>query len=124
LSPSIDSGISLNSQEIILTVSEISSIRFKEEGIFLTLRISQEEYEFLKSKTSDILVAPVDGKSMDKQLTTGKLGNSTRLMLPKKALDALEAKAIEKKVPGKVFRIGDSIYILARLCKSERHKAT
>jgi len=105
-------------------MSGIDSIKFKEDGIYLTLRISKEEYEFLRQATSDLLVIPTDSKSLDKPLTTGKLGNSSRLMLPKKVLDGLEVGTIEKKVPGKVFMVGGSTYILARLHQNKGRKSS
>jgi hypothetical protein len=95
-------------------MAEISSIKFKEDGIFLGLKISREEYEFLGRATKDIIAVPA-GSRLDRLMTTGKLGNSTRLMLPKKALDRLEAKKVDRKALGTVFKIDGSIYIIVRL---------
>jgi len=95
-------------------MAEISSIKFREDGIFLGLKISKEEYEFLGPATSEIIAVP-SGSRLDRLLTTGKLGNSTRLMLPKKALERLEAKKVDKKVPGMVFKLDGSVYIIVRL---------
>ena len=105
-------------------MSEINSIKFKEDGIFLTLNITKEEYEFLQQTTSDIIIVPADFKSMNGLLTTGKLGNSNRLMLPKKILDTLEVKAMDKKVPGRLFKLEGSVYLLARLYENKRREST
>ena len=105
-------------------MSEINSVKFREDGIYLTLRISQEEYEFLRQATSDIMVIPADSRSMDKLLTTGKLGNSSRLMLPKKVMERLEVKSVDKKVPGRLFKLHGSVYIFVRLHENKRGKAT
>jgi len=101
-------------------MSEMSSIKFKEDGIYLTLKISKEEYELLGNETADILVVPAGVKSMNKVLTTGKLGNSTRLMLPKKAMDTLGLKVPDKKVLGKLFRIKEGVYIVVRLAGAKK----
>jgi uncharacterized membrane protein len=36
-------------------------------------------------------------------------------MLPKKILDKLDVKRMDKKVPGKIFRLNGSVYLLTRL---------
>lgn len=101
-------------------MAEASSIKFRGDGIFLTLNISREEYELLGNSTSDILLVPADSKSLNMLLTTGKLGNSRRLMLPKKILDRLNVKIVEKKSPGKVFSAGGNVYIIARISKAHK----
>jgi hypothetical protein len=104
-------------------MAEINSIKFREDGIFLALKITKEEYEFLQQATADIIIVPAGSKPMDRLLTTGKLGNSSRLMLPKKALDRLEVKAMDKKVPGRLFKLEGSVYLLVRLHENKRRKA-
>ena len=96
-------------------MADVNSIDIKKDAIALTLNISREEYEFLKQATSDLMVVPISPKFMNHLLTTGKLGNSNRLMLPKKILDKLEVKRMEKKVAGRIFRLNNSVYLLTRL---------
>lgn len=96
-------------------MADVSSIDIKKDGISLTLGISKEEYEFLKQSTSDLMVVPISSKFMSQLLTTGKLGNSNRLMLPKKILDKLDVKMMDRKVSGRIFRLNGSVYLLTRL---------
>jgi hypothetical protein len=96
-------------------MAEISSIDMKADAIMLSLRISKEEYEFLKQHTTDLMVVPNGPKFMNHLLTTGKLGNSNRLMLPKKALDRLDVQTMDKKVPGRLFRLEGNVYLITRL---------
>jgi uncharacterized membrane protein len=96
-------------------MADVNSIDMRNGRITLGLKISKEEYEFLKQATSDLLVIPATSKFMSQLLTTGKLGNSNRLMLPKKILDKLDVKRMDKKVPGKIFRLNGSVYLLTRL---------
>jgi hypothetical protein len=96
-------------------MADVNFIDVKKDGIFLNLNISREEYEFLKQATSDLMVVPISPKFMNQLLTTGKLGNSNRLMLPKKILDKLDVKKMDKKVSGRIFRLNGSVYLLTRL---------
>ncbi|MCX6814367.1 MAG: hypothetical protein NTY20_01815 [Candidatus Aenigmarchaeota archaeon] len=96
-------------------MADVSSIDMKKDEIILSLKISKEEYEFLKQATADLMVVPVSPKFMNNLLTTGKLGNSNRLMLPKKILDKLDVKKMDRKVPGRIFRMQGNVYLLTRL---------
>ena len=96
-------------------MAEIRSVNVKKDELFLNLKVSSEEYEFLKQTTSEIALIPTGQRFMSQPLTTGKLGNSTRLMLPKKSLDRLEVKKMDRKVPGRIFKIEGNVYLLARI---------
>lgn len=96
-------------------MADISSIDIKDGCTLLSLKLSREEYDFLKQATCDLMVIPAGPKFMNQPMTTGKLGNSSRLMLPKKSLDRLEVRKMRKKVPGRVFRLDGSVYLLVRL---------
>jgi hypothetical protein len=96
-------------------MADLNSIDMKKDEIILSLKISKEEYEFLKQATADLMVVPVSPKFMNNLLTTGKLGNSNRLMLPKKILDRLDVRKMNKKVPGRIFRLDGNVYLLVKL---------
>ncbi|MCJ7816255.1 MAG: hypothetical protein MUP55_00195 [Candidatus Aenigmarchaeota archaeon] len=96
-------------------MADVNSIEMKKDEIILSLKISKEEYEFLKQATADLMVVPISHKFMNNLLTTGKLGNSNRLMLPKKILDKLDVKKMDRKVPGRIFRMQGNVYLLTRL---------
>ena len=96
-------------------MADISSIDVKNDCMLLSLKVSREEYDFLKQSTCDLMVIPAGSRFMNQPMTTGKLGNSSRLMLPKKSLDRLDVKKMRKKVPGRVFRLDGNVYLLVRL---------
>lgn len=99
-------------------MSEIDSIEINKNNIMVKLKLSQGEYELLGNKTSDLLLLPVDNDFMNRTLTTGKLGNSNRIMMPKKILEKFDITILEKKVPSKTFLINDEVFLLIKLKKS------
>jgi len=99
-------------------MAEIRSIDMRKGNILVNLRISKDEYDLLSQETRDLLILPAHSNIFDRPLTTGKLGNSNRIMLPKKILDRYEITDLEKKVPAKTFKINDEVYLLIKLKKS------
>jgi hypothetical protein len=99
-------------------MAEIQSINVKRGDIFINLKISKGEYDLLGNITSDLILLPTNTNFLSHSLTTGKLGNSNRIMMPKKILDKFEIKNLEKKVPAKTFKIDDEIFLLIKLKKS------
>lgn len=99
-------------------MADIHSIDMKKGNIMVNLKISRSEYEMLSQETRNLLLLPTRSNILDRPLTTGKLGNSNRIMLPKKILDRHEITNLEKKVPAKTFKINDEVYLLIKLKKS------
>ncbi|NIO20436.1 MAG: hypothetical protein GTN76_06770 [Candidatus Aenigmarchaeota archaeon] len=99
-------------------MADIRSIDMKRGEIRVNLKISRNEYELLSQETRDLLLVPTQPNILDRPLTTGKLGNSNRIMLPKKILDKYEIIDLEKKVPAKTFKINDEVYLLIKLKRS------
>lgn len=99
-------------------MAEIRSIDLKDNEIIISLKISKEEYNLLQQKTDDILVIPAGLKDFDQKLTTGKLGNSNRIMLPKKILEKNNIPGIDKKVRSKIFILNEDAYMLVKLRES------
>lgn len=99
-------------------MAEIQSIDVKRNHVFVNLKISKDEYELINNATSDLLLLPTDQHFLTHSLTTGKLGNSNRIMMPKKILEKFEIKDLEKKVPAKTFKLDDDIFLFIRLKKS------
>ncbi len=99
-------------------MAEIDSIDIKRSKIMVNLKISRDEYELLGNSTSDLLLLPANPEFLNRPLTTGKLGNSNRIMLPKKILERFDIKILEKKAPARAFGVHDEIYLLIRLRKS------
>lgn len=99
-------------------MAEISSIGIKKDDIIVNLKISKGEYELLENKTKNLLILPTNPEFLNRPLTTGKLGNSNRIMMPKKILDRFDIEILEKKVPSKAFKIDDEVFLLIKLKKS------
>lgn len=100
-------------------MAEIQSIDMNDHDISVRLRITNSEYELLKHSRYDLLLLPSDTKTLENTLTTGKLGNSNRIMLPKKILEKEKLK-LEKKVRSKIFKVNDEAYLLIKLRESNR----
>ncbi len=99
-------------------MAEIQSIDIKKGDIMVNLRITKDEYQLLGNHTTNLLLLPTNPEFLNHSLTTGKLGNSNRIMLPKKILGKFDIKELDKKVPAKTFRINDDVFLLIRLKKS------
>ena len=100
-------------------MAELKSIDVHNKEIEITLSISRNEYKALKHHTTDLLVLPCGGGMLLHHLTTGKLGNSNRIMLPKKVLAKFKINMLDKKVPSNIFILDDDAYLLIKLKKSE-----
>jgi hypothetical protein len=96
-------------------MAKIQTIDMKRDGILVTLKISEKEYEFLKPKSRDFLIVPTDNDALDENLTTGKLGNSNRIMLPNKILKKYEIKKLLKKVPSRIFVSNGNKFLVIKL---------
>lgn len=94
----------------------IKSISMGNENIEVNVTVSRREYETLKNSIeSDIIILPSDSESLSYELTTGKLGNSNRVMLPKKFLVQKNIRELEKKVPANIFNVNGDAYLLIKL---------
>lgn len=96
-------------------MARIQTIDMKRDGILVTLKISEKEYEFLKPKSKNFLIIPSDNDALDETLTTGKLGNSNRIMLPNKILKKYEIKKLLKKVSSRIFESNGNKFLVIRL---------
>jgi hypothetical protein len=99
-------------------MADIRNIAMENGEILINLRVSREEHELLKQNTENILLIPSDQEAFNHTLTTGKLGNSNRIMMPKRILEKGGVSVLEKKVPAMLFRNAGSVYMLLELRKS------
>jgi len=99
-------------------MSEIKSIDVQEGKMDIKLSITQNEYKILQHHTEDILVLPSGRDSLVNSLTTGKLGNSNRIMVPKKLLELHNIRELDKKVPSGVFVVDGDAFLLIKIKKS------
>ena len=100
-------------------MADIQNINMRTGDIIVELRISNEEYELLKLKNRNLLLVPTDSEVLNIALTTGKLGNSNRIMLPKRVLEEHRIAHLRKKVPAKVFEVDGDKYLVIQLVKSK-----
>ena len=61
----------------------------------------------------------MDTESLNEKLTTGKLGNSNRIMLPNKILKKYGIKKLSKKVPSKIFEYNGNKLLVIKLEESK-----
>lgn len=88
------------------------------EKIRVTLRVNKEEYENLQQNTKSLVLLPTH--AFETELTTGKLGNSNRIMLPNKLLTRHAINSLLKKVPAKFFTLNHEKYLLLKLQEKKR----
>ncbi len=84
-----------------------------ENEIEVRLLINKKEYDLLERSTSNLILVPEE--SLKKRLTTGKLGNSNRVMLPKKLVRMFDIEDLDKKVPASLFSLNDKLFLLAMI---------
>lgn len=96
-------------------MAEIKSINVQTDGISVSLKITEEEYSLLKSPRGDMLLLPADSVALEESLTTGRLGNGNRIMLPNKVLSKYNVKKLYKKVPAKIFAVSGGRFLLIKL---------
>lgn len=94
-------------------MANIENVDIKGDRIFLTLRIGKPEWAFLQSSTKHLLVLPTE--KMGDSLTTGRLGNSNRIMLPSRVMARHRVAVLPKKVPARIFELDDERYLLIQL---------
>ena len=100
-------------------MAEIRKIDMNGKEILINLSVSRREYEVINHNTDKLVVIPTGPGNMQQTLTTGTLGNSNRIMLPKKLLERESIGPLEKKVPAKITTLNGDIYLLIKLKKSE-----
>lgn len=96
-------------------MARIKSMDMRSGKIELTLSISNDEYKILRQNTSSLIILPSGNDSLPYSLTTGKLGNSNRVMLPKKILESFNIFELNKKVPSNIFQVGGESFMLIKI---------
>jgi hypothetical protein len=96
-------------------MADIESVEVGED-IRVCLKLTPVEYEVLGGKVENLLLISAE---LDKALTTGKIGNSNRIMVPKKLLHEHNISKLPKKVPSKIFEIRGDKFLLLKLEESK-----
>ena len=89
------------------------------KNIEIRLLLDQDEYRILKHHTNDLAVVPCGKDAVTRELTTGKLGNSNRIMVPKKLLERYNIDELDKKVPAHIFSLNGDKFLLIRMKRSK-----
>lgn len=100
-------------------MADIETINMKNSKIMVNLSLTKDEYKLLKQSTKRLLLLPSSITILSELLTTGKLGNSNRIMLPKKILSKNKITKLIKKVPAQVFDFDDEKFLLIKLQESK-----
>lgn len=96
-------------------MADIQNIEIGVDYILVSLMMSKTEYELLGKATTDLALLPTDEDLLSMRLTTGKLGNGNRIMVPNKMLASYDIKKLIKKVPAGVFDIDGRKLLLIQL---------
>jgi len=100
-------------------MAKIKSMDMQSGNIEITLSISTDEYKILQHNTTNLIVLPNGKDALPYALTTGKLGNSNRVMLPKKILESFSIFELNKKVPSNIFQLGGDSFMLIKIDSSK-----
>ena len=99
-------------------MAKIKSIDMHDGKVDVKLSINKDEYKILKHHMTNFVILPCGKDTLDNYLTTGKLGNSNRVMLPKKMLERFNVGDLEKKAPSSIFTINGDSFLLIKIKKS------
>ena len=88
----------------------IRSVNMENGEIILSLSITDEEYKLISNNKEVIVTSNKFGEN----LTTGKLGNSNRIMLPKKILKKHDIE-LRGKVPASIFESKGKKFLIIKL---------
>ena len=98
-------------------MAEIKSINMEDDKTSVCLFVSDSEYNLLKEDNDDLVILPV--KKLNEVLTTGKIGNSNRIMLPKKIMKAHKIDELPKNVEARVFSVNNCKFLLIKLAEKK-----
>jgi hypothetical protein len=109
----LNSGLNIFGLNIYL-MATLKFLKFK-DGITATFSITEKEYDLLKQSEDSVVILPAGAGVLNETLTTGRLGNGNRIMLPAKILRAHNVEELIKKAPSRIFELDDSIFLLIKL---------
>lgn len=98
-------------------MAQLKKVNIKGNAHYAEFKLSDEEYASLQ-EVKNVLIIPLNPKTFKEELTTGRLGTSFRIMLPKRTLERNEIYELPKKALSKFFKIGEQKFLLTCLNKS------
>ena len=96
-------------------MAELKFVEKEGASITVKLSVSSSEYELLKKSEDDLIILPANPVTLSEELTTGKLGNGNRIMLPNKILHKNSIEVLRKKLPSDIFEVEGCKYLLCKL---------
>lgn len=100
-------------------MADLKSIDLEGGNTYVTLKVSDSEYSIIRLSNKGFVILPTSDEVLDEVLTTGKIGNGNRIMMPNRLLNKHEVEKLIKKVPARIFDVDDSKYLLIKL---EEHR--
>ncbi len=98
-------------------MAQLKKVDIKGNSHYAEFKLSNEEFSSLQN-VKNVLIVPLHPKSFNEELTTGKLGTSFRIMLPKRTLERYNITELPKKALSKFFKIGKQNFLISCLNKS------
>jgi len=94
-------------------MSMLRKMEWENNDILITLKLTKKEYEAVKSDVKEFIILPAEG--LYRTLTTGRLGNGNRIMVPTKFLKKHEVDVLRKKVQGNIIDTGERKFLVIEL---------
>ena len=88
------------------------NVDFRMDKILVTLEVTSDEHQLIKYHR-EMLIVPTN--ALNDTLTTGKLGNSNRIMLPNKIMKKNSVESLKKKVPSTIVKARNGKYLVIQL---------
>ena len=88
-----------------------------EGNISAEVDLTEEEFAML-GRTKKVLVVSTEDEFFVTRMTTGKIGNGNRIMVPNRLLERNHIEKLRKKVPARIFEVNKEKYPLIKLEES------
>ena len=94
-------------------MAQIKTINIEDGKVTVNFSVTQKEYDLIKENGREFAILPLE--KMKEHLTTGKLGNSNRIMIPKKFLERNGVSQLLKHVKARIFETDGHKVLLVKL---------
>ena len=94
-------------------MSVLRRIELNKDNIFITLEVTKKEYEMITPEAKEFIILPTS--RLNRTLTTGKIGNGNRIMIPNKLLKKHDMDVLKKHVQSRITDIGDRKFLIIEL---------
>jgi len=94
-------------------MSILRKVELNDKDVIITLCLTKEEYNVIKPNSKEFLTLPLE--AFERILTTGRLGNGNRIMVPTKYLKVNNIDILRKNVPSAIFDLGNKKFLLIEL---------